>query len=87
MDSYLRYIRVVSQSMQNKTLGSNSSQKFPKLPPPDGLFHTFDFSKRHESTVFRGRASKFNQSEARKQCFLDSDWLEFVTLPRKYRTP
>ena len=34
---------------------------------------------------FRGRVSNFNQSEARKQCFLASDWLKFVTLPRKYR--
>ena len=26
-----------------------------------------------------------NQSEARKQCFLASDWLKFGTLPRKHR--
>ena len=25
----------------------------------------------------RGRVSNYNQSEARKQCFLDSDWLKF----------
>ena len=36
---------------------------------------------------FRGRVTNFNQSEARKQCFFASDWLEFETLPdRKYRT-
>ena len=35
---------------------------------------------------FRGRVSNLNQSEARKQCFLASDWLKFETLPRKYRT-
>ena len=35
---------------------------------------------------FRGRVSNFNQSEARKQCVLASDWLKFVTLPRKFRT-
>ena len=35
---------------------------------------------------FRGRVSNFNQSEARKHCFLASDWLTFETLPRKYRT-
>ena len=35
---------------------------------------------------FRGRVSIFNQSEARKQCFLASDWLKFETLPRKFRT-
>ena len=35
---------------------------------------------------FRGRVSNFNQSEARKQCFLASDWLKFETLPRKFRT-
>ena len=35
---------------------------------------------------FRGRVSNFNQSEARKHCFLASDWLKFETLPRKFRT-
>ena len=35
---------------------------------------------------FQGRVSNFNQSEARKQCVLASDWLKFVTLPRKFRT-
>ena len=35
---------------------------------------------------FWGRVSNFDQSEARKQCILASDWLEFETLPRKYRT-
>ena len=35
---------------------------------------------------FRGRVSYFNQSEARKQCFLASDWLKYETLPRKFRT-
>ena len=30
--------------------------------------------------------SNFNQSEATKHCFLASDWLNFETLPRKYRT-
>ena len=31
---------------------------------------------------FRGRVTNFDQSEARKQCFLASDWLKFETLPR-----
>ena len=31
---------------------------------------------------FRGRVSYFNQSEARKGCFLASDWLKYETLPR-----
>ena len=31
---------------------------------------------------YRGRVSNFDQSEARKQCFLFSDWLKFETLPR-----
>ena len=31
---------------------------------------------------FRGRVSNFNQSEARKHCFLASDWSKFETLPR-----
>ena len=35
---------------------------------------------------FRGRVSYFNQSEARKHCFLASDWLKCETLPRKFRT-
>ena len=35
---------------------------------------------------FRGRVSYFNQSEARKHCFLASDWLKCKTLPRKFRT-
>ena len=35
---------------------------------------------------FRGRVSNFNQSEARKECFLASDWLKFETLPQKFRT-
>ena len=33
-----------------------------------------------------GRVSNFHQSEARKDCFLASDWSKFETLPRKYRT-
>ena len=35
---------------------------------------------------FRGRVSYFNQSEARKGCFLASDWSKYETLPRKFRT-
>ena len=35
---------------------------------------------------FRGRVTNFNQTEARTHCFLASDWLKFVTLPRKFRT-
>ena len=38
------------------------------------------------SPHFRGGVSNFSQSEARKQCFLASDLLKFLTLPRKYRT-
>ena len=33
---------------------------------------------------FWGRVSNFNHSEARKQCYLPSDWLKLWTLPRKY---
>ena len=36
---------------------------------------------------FRGRVSYFNQSEARKHCFLAYDWLKCETLPRKFSTP
>ena len=32
------------------------------------------------------RESNFNQSGARKHCFIASDWSKFETLPRKYRT-
>ena len=35
---------------------------------------------------FWERVSNFNQPEARKYHFLASNWLKFVTLPRKYRT-
>ena len=35
---------------------------------------------------YLGRVTNFDQSEARKQCFLASDRLKFETLPRKYRT-
>ena len=31
---------------------------------------------------FRGKVSYFNQSEARKYCFLASNWMIFETLPR-----
>ena len=31
---------------------------------------------------FRGRVSNSNQSEARKRCFLASDWLKFEILPK-----
>ena len=34
---------------------------------------------------FWERVQNINQSEARKQCFLASDWLKFGTLPRKSR--
>ena len=30
---------------------------------------------------YRGGVSNFDQSEARKQCFLASDWLKFASLP------
>ena len=36
------------------------------------------------STAFLGKGvQKFNQSEARKQSFLTSDWLEFENFPQK----
>ena len=31
---------------------------------------------------YRGRVSNSNQSDARKHCFLASDWSKFETLPR-----
>ena len=40
----------------------------------------------HIVRYYRGKVSKFNQSEAREHCFLASDWLKVETLPRKYRT-
>ena len=40
----------------------------------------------YRALYFRGRVTNLNQSEARKQCFLASDWLKFETHPRKYRT-
>ena len=40
-----------------------------------------------EHGIFGGgsQLSNFNQSEARKQCFLASDWLNLGNFPRKYR--
>ena len=32
--------------------------------------------------IYRGRVTNFDQSEARKQCVLASDWSKFETLPR-----
>ena len=32
-----------------------------------------------------GRVPYFSQSEARKGCFLVSDWLKYEALPRKFR--
>ena len=50
-------------------------------------FESCQFSRYgYRVRYFRGRVSNFNQSETREQCFLDSDWLKFETLPRKYRT-
>ena len=46
------------------------------------MFHLQSYRVRN----FRGRVSYFNQSEAREQSFLASDWLKLETLPRKYRT-
>ena len=55
--------------------------------PPDVLSIYFHITMKHYRVRnFRGRVSNFNQSEARKQCFLASDWLKFETLPRKFRT-
>ena len=34
-----------------------------------------------EHGIFEEGLSYFNQSEARKQCFLTSDWLKLGTLP------
>ena len=36
--------------------------------------------------IFGGRVPNFDQPEARKHCFLASDWLKFETLSRKYHT-
>ena len=35
-----------------------------------------------EHGIFGEGVTNFNQSEARKHCFLASDWLKFETLPR-----
>ena len=41
-----------------------------------------NFSLNYRVRNYRGRVSNFDQSEARKQRFLASDWLKFETLPR-----
>ena len=35
---------------------------------------------------YLGKGPKINQSEARKLCFLASDWFKFETLPQRYHT-
>ena len=44
------------------------------------------FLETNKVRYFRGRVTNFNQSEARKQCFLAFYWLKFETILRKYRT-
>ena len=65
-------ILLVEQEMKNFLEADMTSRKKNKV-------------KTAKSTVyrvrnFRGRVSNFNQSEARKQCVLASDWLKFRTL-------
>ena len=50
------------------------------------IFDSFCLSLLHRVRYFRENALNFDQSEARKQCFLASDWLKFETLPGEYRT-
>ena len=50
------------------------------------IFFTQNVAEKNRVRYFRGRVSYFNQSKARKRCFLAFDWLKFETLPRKYRT-
>ena len=57
------------------------------MGPPCGSVVT-GVDRDRESTgysvwYFQGRVLNFNKSEARKQCFLASDWLKFETIPRK----
>ena len=44
------------------------------------------FDKDGDGECYKARYYNFDQSEARKHCFLATDWLKFETLPRKYRT-
>ena len=60
----------------------NDVTRFPVRPPKQPMF----LIRLNRVRNFRGRVSNFNQSEARKQSVLASDWLKFVTLPRKYPT-
>ena len=48
------------------------------------FFHLF--THKYRKRYFRGRVTNFNQSDARKYCFLSFDRSKFETLPRKYRT-
>ena len=54
------------------------------------IYNDFDLTQVNDQLCkegyFRGRVLHFNLSEARRQHFLASDWLDFDTLPRKYRT-
>ena len=48
----------------------------------NGKHPSQDFIKSYRVRNCRGRVSNFDQSEARKQCFLATDWSKFETLPR-----
>ena len=48
--------------------------------------YSYDYVPPNRVRYFQGRVINFNQSEARKQCFLASDWLKLENLSRKYRT-
>ena len=58
----------------------------PYMALGGGSFVPAMFLENFRVRYYRGKVSNFNQSEARKHCFLASDWLTFENLPRKYRT-
>ena len=53
------------------------------ITPPENIFFIVI-----EYGIFgdRGGVSNFHQPEARRDCFLASDWRKFEALPRKYRS-
>ena len=67
-------------------LSNKSTFKFGLSMQEADVKFKFKISTLNRVRYFRGRVSNFNQSEARKHCFLAFDWSKFETLPRLYRT-
>ena len=74
-----------SEDSSSSVSSMSSSMSFISQHDPHQIMNSCEVIN-YRVRYFRGRIPKFNQSEARKRCFLSSYWLKFGTLPRKYRT-